>query len=330
MKILTKILTCVFLLGSLQIAKAETLLDFDGDGKTDYVVIRRNGTIYEWHISRSSDGVYYAQSWGFALDSTQWDKLVPADYDGDGKTDAAVWRRSDQPGQSAFYILNSSDQSVRIENLGEPGDLLEAVGDYDGDGRADPAVYRRREFPQSSQYIYRGSLNNPGGVNTTVNWGKGAGYFPYRGDFDGDGKFDFCVRSGTTFLLKRSSDNETETINFGNANDILAPGDYDGDGRTDFCVMRYGKSNKFYWHILERDGGGTGTFLGIPWGEYNSLPEVPFSGGDFDGDGRADIGVYSYEHNSQFEIRRSSDLTLLAFRWGSLALRDQPIQINYY
>jgi FG-GAP-like repeat len=330
MKTLTKILVSIFLLGSLSIVKAEKLLDFDGDGISDFVVIRNNGTTREWHISRSSDGIYYAQPFG-STNNGWWDEPTPADYDGDGKTDVAIWRRSTQPGQSAFYILNSSNQTVRIEYMGQPGDFVNVFGDYDGDGKADPAVYRRDYIPFANKYIYRGSLNNPGGVDTTVAWGSGADFSPYRGDFDGDGKLDFCLRrnSNATFSLKRSSDGGTEVIAFGKTNDVFAPGDYDGDGRTDFCVERLGKGNYYNWFIYERDGGGTGPLNGIRWGQLSALPTPQFSGGDFDGDCKADIGVYSYEHNSQFEIRRSGNQTLLAFHWGNLGNADNVIQINY-
>ena len=55
-----------------------------------------------WYILRSSDGVVTATPWGTG---TLNDAPVPGDYDGDGKTDIAVWR----PGDGMWYILRSSD-----------------------------------------------------------------------------------------------------------------------------------------------------------------------------------------------------------------------------
>lgn len=80
--------------------------DYDGDGRAD-LAVRRPGTQY-WYILNSSerdnitgneDGITRRR---FGLRST--DIPVPADYDGDGKTDIAV-RRTET---SQWFVLNSS------------------------------------------------------------------------------------------------------------------------------------------------------------------------------------------------------------------------------
>jgi spore coat protein A, manganese oxidase len=72
--------------------------DYDGDGKTDIALIDNYWPLnqpvghpsgaYTWWIKRSSDAAITAQTWGYNLS----DKAAPADYDGDGKTDIAVFR----------------------------------------------------------------------------------------------------------------------------------------------------------------------------------------------------------------------------------------------
>ncbi len=281
-------------------------VDFNGDGKSDWVVTRPNGNNLEWLIN--SGGTVRGVQWGLSTD-----RRVPADYDGDGKDDVAVFRplTNGQPsGNAFFYILQSQTNTVRIEDFGQNGDDWRVVGDYDGDGKDDPAVYRQNAGAQNFFY-YRGSLNNPNGNITFVPWGAGIFVRPNYGDYDGDGKADFCVQNeGGVFSLLKSSGG-IEYTQWGSGTDILVPGDFDGDGKYDFCVVR-NISNAYNWYILERDGGGTGASP-ILWG----ITADQITPGDYDGDGKQDVGIWR-PSDGTFYIRNSGTNSLTGFKWGQM------------
>jgi uncharacterized delta-60 repeat protein len=158
--------------------------DYDGDGQADIAFFSSSGN---WTIRYSSRTIWgnpsdpiYVASYHFGLGT---DKPVPADYDGDGQADLAVFR----PSNGYWYILRSSDGSFHATNFGLGTDKL-VPGDYDGDLKTDLAVFR-----EGNWYILRSSDNGFYGIN----WGL-ADDKPVPGDYDGDGKFDFAVFRSTT------------------------------------------------------------------------------------------------------------------------------------
>ncbi len=98
--------------------------DYDGDGKTDIAVVREGATPTAnlvWYVLQSADLSAKIVSFGL----TGSDLNTQNDYDGDGKTDIAVWRDTN----GTFYTLKSSDSSATATQWGSPSDF--PVASYD-------------------------------------------------------------------------------------------------------------------------------------------------------------------------------------------------------
>lgn len=295
--------------------------DFDGNGKTDFAVVRNtgggSGGQTTWFINNNGGAGSVAYAWGIASDF-----FTPEDFDGDGKTDIVVWR----PGaQGVFYVLQSGTSTVQILNFGQTGDDPTVVGDYDGDNKADVAVYRAGATAGAqSTWFYRGSLNNPSGNITFVPWGQN-GDFPAPGDYDGDGKNDFSIQrnagGGAAAFWTRTAAGATSVTQFGTPTDVIVPGDYDGDGKTDIATIR-GSAGVINWYYRSSVNGAT---VSGAWGA--SATDFPTQG-DYDGDGKTDFAVWrpsATAGQSAFYAYGSTSGPIIA-AWG--ANGDYPVA-NY-
>ena len=266
----------------------QRVVDFNGDGRTDFAVVRNTGGgpsgQLTWFINlNNGTGTTYASAWGLATDFR-----IPVDFDGDQRTDIAIWR----PGAAtvaAFYILQSATSTVRVEAFGQTGDDPTVVGDYNGDGSADLAVYRAGAASgDPSTWYYRSMA---GGAVTYVPWGQN-GDFVAPGDYDGDGRADFVIQrnngGGQARFWMRQTTAGMDSIVFGTPTDVIVPGDYDGDGRTDLAVVR-GSGGQIVWFVRP---SSTGVISGSPTATFGASATDFVTQGDYDGDGRTDFAIW--------------------------------------
>lgn len=148
--------------------------DFDGDGASD-ITVWRPFPLYgwpagTWYIINSHDWSVTAAQWGQAGDIP-----VPCDYDGDGKSDIAVYR----PSNGTFYISRSLGGTTTT--VLTPG-AIPVPGNYDGDNRCDAATW----WPYNGSWVYKSSYTGSL-VGTTQGLN---GDIPVPGDYDGDGRTD--------------------------------------------------------------------------------------------------------------------------------------------
>ncbi|MGW1595679.1 transglycosylase family protein [Streptomyces sp. NPDC002343] len=337
--------------------------DFDGDGKDDIAVLYNNG--------QAADGSYRTALWTFTstgagfgqpvkkwdnvsanLGSWNWDrsKVVAGDFNGDGKDDIGVLYDNgvSQTGGYATALWTFTSTGSGFANPSRKWDSLTTAdswnwdrskvvaGDFSGDGKDDIAV------------LYNNG-QTADGTNKTALWrfaGTGTGFdAPVKvwdnvsanvgswnwdrskvttGDYNGDAKADLGIlydngrtadgsyqstlwtftSTGTDFA-NPSKKWDNVSANDGSWNwdrSKVTSGDFNGDGKADVGVLYDngqaddGRNKSALWTFTS-----TGSGFADPsraWdsgtGSWNAGASK-VTAGDFDGDGRSDIGVlYGY------------------------------------
>jgi Carboxypeptidase regulatory-like domain/FG-GAP-like repeat len=228
---------------------------------------------------------------------------APSDFDGDGKSDIAVFRPSD----GGWYVLKSSSgfTTSSLDRFGLPGHIP-VPGDYNGDGTIDRAVFQPATATWFVQNLLQIQFGQPGDI-------------PVPADYNGDGTTDLAVYRPSTGAW---SVRNQFTVQIGLPGDIPVAGDYDGDGIPEVAVYRPSTGTWYIWNRapvqwgLPGDipvpgdyGASTGTDIAVfrpSTGTWYLFPPAHFAGsvwqwglpgdvpmpGDYDGNGLTDMAVY--------------------------------------
>ena len=179
------------------------------------------------------------------------DLPVPGDYSGDTTTDIGIFR-----GSSGLWAI----RGLTRQYFGSSTDQA-LPGDYNGDGSWDIGIFRETSglwAIRGLTRIYFGSLNDE----------------PVPGYYNGDGTEDIGIfRPGSGLWALRG----ISRIYFGGSSDTVVPGDYDGDGTWETAIFR--------------DTSGLWAVRGVTRSYFGSSIDDPLPA-DYDGDGIDDIGIF--------------------------------------
>lgn len=205
----------------------------------------------DFAVFRPSTGIWYVKGSAPVRFGESADEPVGADYNGDGRTDIAVYR----PSNGTWYVRG--EPGLRF---GERGDIP-VPADYNGDGRAEFAVFR----PSNGTWYVRGESGVPYGRSGDV---------PVPANFIGDGRAEFAVfrPAGGIWYVQGAP-----AVEYGSSGDTPVPADFNGDGRVERAVYRPANGT---WYVQGDPS--------LRFGDSGDLP-VP---GDYAGDGFADRAVF--------------------------------------
>jgi FG-GAP-like repeat/Salmonella virulence plasmid 65kDa B protein len=153
--------------------------DFNGDGKSDYLINTTNGGWQVWFSN--GDGTFTNRG---TPAPSEWYSVTLGDFNGDGKTDFLIntggsWRVYFSNGDGTFTHAGSPSPYPSWHSM--------TVGDFNGDGLSDFIVNTTASW---QVWFSRGdgTFNYRGDLSPYAAW-----YSPRVGDFDGDGKSDILI-----------------------------------------------------------------------------------------------------------------------------------------
>jgi len=270
---------------------------------------------------------------------------VAADFDGDGRSDIAVFRPSD----GTWWILGSASNYTQffVTQMGSAG-TFPMPGDYDGDNRLDLVVYNPQGLfgaAAAGNWSVRYSSNdfNPA-TQTLKAFPTGSGYtpqvVPLMADINGDGRTDLVTFKGDTgewafyptdfFIPSRlptppfPAPESNGLFQWGLPGDVPVPGDYDGDRLADLAVWR--PSNGLWFIRLSSHDYDKTTPAIYQWGLPGDIPIV----GDFDGDRHTDLCVWRPSDGAWYITYAStgySPSVMRRIQWGLPG--DVPVAGDY-
>ncbi len=276
-----------------------TLLDVDGDGRTDVVAVR-HGMLYAWRhdgtlLWRTAFGHSAGASPG-AGDKRMWASPAAADVNGDGTLELVVASdlRQGSGGNVAVYDLQGQLLPGWPARFGDVEIRSVTAADVTGDGLADVVVNKLHDGPSTAVYAGNGGMH-PGWpqVSAACHQASRKPCLDYGGynqnvgaaDLDGDGVADVV----TTY-------------------DLMAFGLFKGSGQPFPAAPGFSDDvvtgiEAYHDLALAQQGWGVGDRS-----EFTDSPPVL---ADLDGDGRREVILLGHHEHSESTAQRGFTLWVL-------------------
>lgn len=159
--------------------------DFDGDGRTELLISKPGGSTYIYKMH--DDNKFYAQDFNTGNVASYIganDQIFPGDYNGDGKMDILVDRKSNQTKHQLSIIYATANgyytnpvalQGGRLSPVPWQSNVNIEVGDFNGDGKTDiMSMWNDQQGPPngSNTGFNADFYFSDGGVQPTFTHGK--------------------------------------------------------------------------------------------------------------------------------------------------------------
>ncbi len=265
------------------------------------------------------------------------DHSYKLDFDGDGKTDIAVYREGSRAGELApqpsyWYFLNTQTAQTSVVQWGRTLDVP-APADYDNDGKTDVGIYRWWNFETGDANDWWLSKSSGGYQILVYEWEIG-GYNKFNRNYIGDGRAEIAQLYKVNISQDPNEscfisiyfigdpDNDTIRKTVGDTCNVIPtpiPGDYDNDGRSEIAVF----SNQTFkvWFPPYNVAYTTPDMV------QSLNVDVP-TPGDYDGDGKTDFaGTKGQAGRLLWRIKQSSSGVETETDFGFAT--DKPVPGDY-